>query len=68
MKSSYLVRPDYPDGMRMYMVYRLTDAERPDESYNREVYASYSSHNDAIRIAKDLNAREAETYFRKQGD
>jgi hypothetical protein len=48
------------------MVYRLTDAERPDESYNREVYASYSNHGDAIRVAKDLNAKAAEYYFRKQ--
>jgi hypothetical protein len=66
MRSGYLVRPDYPDGNRMFMVYRLTDAERPDESYNREVYASYSNHGDAIRVAKDLNAKAAEYYFRKQ--
>lgn len=68
MKSGWLVRTDYPEGNRMYQVYRLTDASAPDEEYNREVLADYSSHNDAIKIAKERNAEEAEYYFRKGGN
>ena len=64
MKSGYIVRTDYPEGNRMYQVYRLIDATKPDEPDNREEYAEYSGHDVAIRVAKSLNAQAAEYYWK----
>lgn len=68
MKSGWLVRTDYPDGMRMYQVYRLKDANAGDNETNRETYAHYSGHDVAIQTAKELNAKEAAYYFRRGRD
>ena len=64
MKSGWLVRKDYCGDLTMFEVYRLLDANKPDDETNREKYNSYASHETAIFNAKRLNKQAAERYWK----
>ena len=68
MKSGWRVRTDYPEGNKMYQVYRLKNARELDTEENRETYAYYSGHEIAAQVAREMNTKEAEKYFRRTDD
>ena len=64
MKSGWFVRKIFLGSGAAYEVYRLTNAQAPDEQYNREIHGTYSTHEDAITASKMLNAEAAARFWK----
>ena len=64
MNSGWFVKHDYTQPGHEFVVYRMLDAM--DRSKGIEVYAGYPKHADALAKAKELNAREAETFWKRK--
>lgn len=65
LSSGWLVGPAYDGIKKEYEVYRLIDATDGNIEENREVYDHYPARNEAVSVAKELNQKEAERFWKK---
>ena len=56
--SEWRISNTYAGGERFHQVYRLRNVNAVDHAGNREVYGTYQTMDEAIRICKALNAGE----------
>jgi len=65
MKSEWRVATNYCGDMKSFRIYRLKDAQKPDENGNREYKDKiYYRKDEALNAAKEANKEAAERFWR----